>query len=84
MLARQIRALEPSIDRYQEESDKIMATHPGAEIFGSSPGAGPAMAPRLPAASGSDRGRFESAIEIQQLSGIGPVTKRSGKMTVVQ
>jgi len=83
MLARQIRALRPSIDRYQEEIDKIMATHPDAELFQSLPGAGPAMAPRLLAAFGADRERFESATEIQQLSGIAPVTKRSGKKTVV-
>ncbi len=83
MLARQIRALGPSIDQYEEEIDKIMATHPDAELFQCLPGAGPVMAPRLLAAFGSDRERFESAIEIQQLSGIGPVTKRSGKKTVV-
>lgn len=83
MLVRQIRALGPSIAQYEEEIKRILATHPDAELFASLPGAGPAMAPRLLAAFGADRERFESATEIQQLSGIGPVTKRSGKKTVV-
>ena len=37
------------------------------------------MAPRLAAAFGTDRERFSSAAEMQQLSGIAPVLKRSGK-----
>jgi len=36
------------------------------------------MAPRLLAAFGSDRGRFEFAAEMQQLAGIAPVTEKSG------
>src|SRR2546427_5577195 len=39
---------------------------------------GPSLAPRLLAAFGSDRGRFEFAAEMQQLSGIAPVTEKSG------
>ncbi len=39
--------------------------------------------PRLLAAMGSDRNRFETAVEIQQFSGIAPVTKKSGKMCYV-
>ena len=35
-------------------------------------------APRLLAAFGSDRGRFEFAAEMQQLAGIAPVTEKSG------
>ena len=36
------------------------------------------LAPRLLAAFGSDRGRFEFAAEMQQLAGIAPVTEKSG------
>jgi len=53
--------------------------HPDMAIFDSFPGAGAALAPRLLAAMGSDRSRFESASEVQQYSGIAPVTDRSGK-----
>ena len=37
------------------------------------------MAPRLLAAFGTDRGRWHTAVEIQQLSGIAPVTEQSGQ-----
>ena len=41
------------------------------------------MAPRLLSAFGTDRERITSAAEMQTLSGIAPVTKRSGKSCVV-
>ena len=53
--------------------------HPDAQIFSSFPGAGPALAPRLLAAMGSDRCRFNSSAEVAEYSGIAPVTERSGK-----
>ena len=37
------------------------------------------MAPRLLAAFGTDRGRWHTAVEVQQLSGIAPVTEQSGQ-----
>jgi transposase len=79
----QILVLNTSIDEYDEEISSLMRNHQDAEIFESFPGAGAAMAPRLLAALGSDRDRLASAQELQQLSGIAPVTKRSGKSTVV-
>ena len=48
-------------------------------LFRALPGAGPALAPRLLVAFGSDRERFQSAAELQTFSGVAPVTKRSGK-----
>ena len=37
------------------------------------------MAPRLLAAFGTDRGRWQTAVEIQLLSGIAPVTSKAAK-----
>jgi transposase len=77
-----IRILRPtieSIDRLDEEIEKRFHAHPDMAIFDSFPGAGPVLAPRLLAAMGADRSRFESASEVQQYSGIAPVTDRSGK-----
>lgn len=77
-----IRVLRPtmeSIDRLDEEIKTRFHAHPDMAIFDSFPGAGAALAPRLLAAMGSDRSRFESASEVQQYSGIAPVTDRSGK-----
>lgn len=83
MLVKQLRALGPSIKHYEEEIDKRFHAHPDAELFRSLPGAGAALAPRLLAAFGTDRERFDSATTLQQYSGIAPVIVRSGKTTFV-
>lgn len=83
MLARQIRALAPSIASYEKEIDKLMAAHPDAELFSCLPGSGAALAPRLLAAFGTDRDRFPSADDIQKYSGIAPVKVKSGKTTFI-
>lgn len=82
MLARQIEALRSSITRYDKEIAKRFGAHPDAHLFESLPGSGPAMAPRLLSAFGSKRERFQAATEVQEYSGIAPVTKRSGKQCV--
>jgi transposase len=77
-----IRVLRPTmenIDRLDKEIHTRFETHPDVAIFDSFPGAGAVLAPRLLAAMGSDRSRFGSASEVQQYSGIAPVTDRSGK-----
>lgn len=79
MLARQIQAVNPSIDLYEERIEKIFQAHADADLFSCLPGSGPALAPRLLAAFGTDRERFEDALEVQQYTGIAPVTERSGK-----
>ena len=79
MLARQIEALRPSIAKYDKEIQRRFSAHPDARLFESLPGSGAAMAPRLLSAFGSRRERFQAAAEVQEYSGIAPVTKRSGK-----
>lgn len=77
-----VRALCPvieSIAHLDKEIEGRFQAHPDMACFDSFPGAGPVLAPRLLAAMGSDRTRFESANEVQQYSGIAPVTDRSGK-----
>ena len=83
VLARQIDALRPSIARYDKEIATRFGDHPDAHLFDSLPGSGPAMAPRLLSAFGSQRDRFQAATEVQEYSGIAPVTKRSGKQCQV-
>lgn len=83
MLARQIRELGSAITRYEEEINRLFQRHPDAEIFACLPGAGETLAPRLLSAFGTDRERFENAAEVQEYSGIAPVTERSGKKTWV-
>jgi len=83
MLARQLQALEPSIRAYDQEIARLFQEHPDADLFNDLPGAGAALAPRLLAAFGTDRTRYESALELQQYTGIAPVTERSGNRRFV-
>lgn len=83
MLVDQIDGLRSAIERYEEKIDELLASHPDAELFSSLPGAGPALAPRLLAAFGADRSRFCSATEVQEYTGIAPVTERSGNSSWV-
>lgn len=78
-LVQQIPVLTEAIRRYDEKIAALFAQHDDSTLFGSFPGAGPALAPRLLAAFGSNRGRFEYASEVQELSGIAPVTEKSGQ-----
>ena len=66
----QIRAVEHRIEQ-------LWNTHPDRAIFDSLPGAGPALAPRLAVALGTDRARW-TAETLQTFSGIAPVTVGSG------
>lgn len=76
--------LNKTVVEYDREIARHMAQHSDAALFQSFPAAGPAMAPRLAVAFGTNRERFQSAQEVQQLSGIAPVLKRSGKTCFVQ
>lgn len=83
LLAKQLLELGRSIDAFDKALAKLLAQHPDAPIFTSFPGAGEVMAPRLLAAFGSDRSRFTSPAAMQNLCGVAPVTKRSGRTCVV-
>jgi hypothetical protein len=63
----------------QRAVESLTASHPDFALFASFPGAGPALAPRLLAAFGSDRNRFRTAAEVQTFSGIAPVVSQSGQ-----
>jgi transposase len=84
VLLAQLEALHPSIAEYDRRIAAVFSGEPDAALFASLPGAGPQLAPRLYVAFGPDRSRFQSAEQIQCLSGIAPVTKRSGKMHLTQ
>lgn len=78
-LAALIDPLDQQIAKYDQAISAAWAHHPDRKTFGSLPGAGAVMAPRLAVAFGLDRSRYEDAREVQQYSGIAPVIERSGK-----
>jgi transposase len=83
MYAHLIQTLNPVIEEYEDRIEKVFQNHPEAHLFTHLPGAGPAMAPRLCAAFGTDRSRFQTAENLQSFCGIAPVSKSSGRSKVV-
>jgi transposase len=79
-----IQQLNVAIAEYDREIAKLLARHPDAELFTSLPGAGEALTPRLIAAFGTDRSRYETADELQEFSGVAPITVRSGRSLQVR
>lgn len=75
----QIETIEKAIAELEKQIQQIMAEHADAHLFRNLRGAGKAMAPRLVAAFGSRRDRYQSAEEVAIVSGIAPVTVQSGK-----
>lgn len=74
-----LRVTLSSIKLYDKEIDALATNHADYKLFETLPGAGPSLAPRLLVAFGEQRDRFASAEDIQKLSGVAPVTERSGK-----
>ena len=79
VLVEQLRVTLQAIDRFDREITDLAPTLPDYPLFQGLPGAGPHLAPRLLAAFGEQRQRFQGADELQKYAGIAPVTERSGK-----
>ncbi len=71
--------LQRGIAELETKIEELTAAHEDFGFLEGLPGAGAALAPRLLAAFGSRRERFQSANEVQTASGIAPVRERSGK-----
>ena len=82
-LATLLKPLHQAITRLDQAIEQAMAQHPDAPIFQSFPGAGPALAPRLLVAFGTQRDRFQSAAEVAQFYGLAPVVSQSGNTKTV-
>ena len=78
-----IQVLHEGIEGLNRQIQEAAEAHPDFFIFDSLPGAGAVMAPRLLAAFGSQRERYQNAVEMQTFSGIAPVTESSGKSSWV-
>jgi transposase len=82
--ARQLRVLQAQLDDYRQQIEKLFAQHPDHDLFGSLPGAGPKLAPRLLSELGDDRRRFDSAQALQCYGGTAPVSYQSGPVHKVR
>ena len=72
-----------AITLYDEKIDELARVHPDYALMNSFPGAGSALAPRLIAAMGSQRERYQTAQEMQCYSGIAPVVASSSQQRCV-
>jgi transposase len=78
-LAAQMKTTLSAVKEFDSEIAALCAVNDDFALLKSLPGAGQNYAARLTVALGSDRGRWRSADELAQLSGIAPVMERSGK-----
>lgn len=83
MHAQLIQTLNGAIEQYEQKIQKVFQDHAEAPLFSHLPGAGPALAPRLLTAFGTDRSRYQAATNVQTFCGISPVTRSSGKTRFV-
>jgi transposase len=74
----QMALLRRAIGELDKQIEVLAKQQPDWEIFDSLPGAGEVLAPRLLAAMGSRRERYESANDLQCFAGIAPVKQASG------
>lgn len=74
-----LETMRAGIATFDKQIAEIYQNHPDRAIMESFPGAGPALEPRLIAAVGSMRDRFDSANSLACFAGIAPVKESSGK-----
>jgi transposase len=77
--ARILADMRQAVAEFERQIAVTYQAHPDRFITESLPGAGPALEPRLIAAAGSLRDRFQSAHNMECCFGIAPVTETSGK-----
>jgi transposase len=83
-LARQLRLLESELKGYRAAIEELFRQHPDRDVFGSLPGAGEKLAPRLLSELGDNRQRFSAAEGLQSYAGTAPVSIESGRMKWVK
>src|SRR6185369_3159739 len=69
-LVRIVRTVRDAILSYDQQIETLARQHPDFAIIDSLPGAGPALVPRLIAALGTQRDRYQSASELQSYRGL--------------
>lgn len=79
-----LQTLHDQLRELKRRLKTLFAAHPEATWWQTFPGAGPLTSARLLATIGDQRSRFPSAPSLQTLAGTAPVTRRSGKKSVVE
>ena len=82
-MAKQLRLLQSQLDAYRARIVDLFHDCPDRDCFGSLPGAGPKIAPRLLSELGGNREVFRTAEALQNYAGTSPVTRQSGRSRLV-
>ncbi len=80
---RLISVLNQTIDEAAEVVEARFGRHPDAEVYRSQPGLGAVLSARVLAEFGDDKQRYRDARARKNYSGPSPITRASGKKTVV-
>lgn len=75
-----LKTVEKQLRDYRVAIQQLFEKHPDKDLFGSLPGTGPKLAPRLLSEVGADRNVFQSPQSLQCLAGTAPVSFKSGQM----
>ena len=79
-LAKMLRILDDHLEAYHQRIRQLFNQHPDHDLFGSLPGAGKTLAPRLLAEIGGDPNRYPDTQSLQGISGTAPVSFQSGQI----
>jgi transposase len=75
-----LQALQRQLDEYRRRITQAFAQHPDHDLFGSLPGAGEKLAPRLLGELGATREVYPDADALCCQAGVSPVSFQSGKL----
>jgi transposase len=75
----QLLPLFATLRQFERQIAALFAQHPDRPLFDNLPGAGKVLSPRLLAAFGTQRDRWQKAGEVLTYWGIAPVTEQSGR-----
>jgi len=79
-VAKQLRVLQQQLKLYRDRIEKLFQEHPDHGLFGSLPGVGEKLGPRLLSECGDNRDRFEDSESLQCYAGTAPVSFQSGQI----
>jgi transposase len=82
-LAGQLLTLQGQLNQYRKRIEEKFNEHPDHDVFGSLPGAGKKLAPRLLGEIGQDRELYDTPDALCCYAGTAPVTRKSGTMRIV-
>jgi transposase len=82
--AKVLQSLQKQLEEYRRAIEQLFAQHPDHNLFGSLPGAGEKLAPRLMSEIGVDRQEYSAAPSLQCMAGTAPVSYISGQIRRAQ